>query len=68
MKYVPTTTKRDLRILGEQFSRQRKLLMLTVADVAHRSGVSPTTCVKSGARQGCPVRFAVNHRARVATC
>ena len=34
MKYVPTTTKRDLRILGEQFSRQRKLLMLTVADVA----------------------------------
>ena len=54
MKYVPTTTKRDLRILGEQFSRQRKLLMLTVADVAHRSGVSPTTV--SNLEQGKAVR------------
>ena len=54
MKYVPTTTKRDLRILGEQFSQQRKLLMLTVADVAHRSGVSPTTV--SNLEQGKAVR------------
>lgn len=54
MKYVPTTTKRDLRILGEQFSQQRKLLMLTVADVAHRSGVSPTTV--SNLEQGKVVR------------
>ena len=54
MKYVPTTAKRDLRTLGEQFSQQRKLLMLTVADVAHRSGVSPTTV--SNLEQGKAVR------------
>ena len=43
MRYVPTTVKRDLRIIGERFSQQRKLLLLTIADVAQRAGVSPTT-------------------------
>lgn len=43
MKYVPTVVKRELRIIGEQLSQQRKLLSLTIADVAQRAGVSPTT-------------------------
>ncbi|BDR53651.1 hypothetical protein KIM372_15580 [Bombiscardovia nodaiensis] len=43
MKYVPTAVKRDLRVLGEQLTTQRKLLGLTVDDVAKRARVSPTT-------------------------
>lgn len=43
MKYVPTSVKRDLRTMGEHFGVQRKLLSLTVEDVAQRAGVSPTT-------------------------
>ncbi|NMM98569.1 helix-turn-helix domain-containing protein [Bifidobacterium olomucense] len=43
MKYVPTAVKRDLRTIGEQLMQQRKLLSLTIADVAQRAGVSPTT-------------------------
>ncbi|MCI1673839.1 MAG: helix-turn-helix domain-containing protein [Bifidobacterium tibiigranuli] len=54
MRYVPTTVKRDLRIIGERFSQQRKLLLLTIADVAQRAGVSPTTV--SNLEQGKAVR------------
>jgi transcriptional regulator with XRE-family HTH domain len=54
MQYVPTTVKRDLRIIGERFSQQRKLLLLTIADVAQRAGVSPTTV--SNLEQGKAVR------------
>lgn len=43
MKYVPTAVRRDLRLMGERLSQQRRLLSLTVADVAKRAGVSPTT-------------------------
>lgn len=43
MKYVPTAVSRDLRVIGERFSQQRKLLSLTVQDVAQRAGVSATT-------------------------
>ncbi|TPF85319.1 XRE family transcriptional regulator [Bifidobacterium sp. UTCIF-37] len=43
MKYVPTAVRRDLRLLGTQLSQQRRLLSLTIADVAQRAGVSPTT-------------------------
>lgn len=43
MKYVPTAVRRDLRRLGEHLSQQRRLLSLTIADVAQRAGVSPTT-------------------------
>ncbi|MBT1175859.1 helix-turn-helix transcriptional regulator [Bifidobacterium sp. LC6] len=54
MKYTPTSVHRDLRLIGERFSQQRKLLLLTVADVAQRAGVSPTTV--SNLEQGKPVR------------
>lgn len=54
MRYVPTTVKRDLRLIGERFSQQRRLLSLTIADVAQRSGVSPTTV--SNLEQGKAVR------------
>lgn len=54
MKYVPTTVRRDLRIMGERLSQQRRLLSLTVADVAQRAGVSPTTV--SNLEQGKLVR------------
>lgn len=54
MKYVPTTVRRDLRIMGERLSQHRRLLSLTVADVAQRAGVSPTTV--SNLEQGKPVR------------
>ena len=43
MRYVPTAVRRDLRLMGERLSQQRRLLALTVADVAQRAGVSPTT-------------------------
>lgn len=54
MKYVPTAVRRDLRLLGERLSQQRRLLSLTVADVAQRAGVSPTTV--SNIEQGKAVR------------
>ncbi|NEG71093.1 helix-turn-helix domain-containing protein [Bifidobacterium ramosum] len=54
MKYTPTAVRRDLRTLGERFSQQRRLLSLTVADVAQRAGVSPTTV--SNLEQGKAVR------------
>ncbi|MCH9276726.1 helix-turn-helix domain-containing protein [Bifidobacterium amazonense] len=54
MKYVPTTVRRDLRVLGEQLSQQRRLLSLTISDVAQRAGVSPTTV--SNVEQGKAVR------------
>ena len=54
MKYVPTKVRRDLRTIGERFSQQRKLLSLTIADVAQRAGVSPTTV--SNLEQGKAVR------------
>ncbi|RSX57383.1 helix-turn-helix domain-containing protein [Bifidobacterium samirii] len=54
MKYVPTKVRRDLRTVGERFSQQRRLLSLTIADVAQRSGVSPTTV--SNLEQGKAVR------------
>jgi transcriptional regulator with XRE-family HTH domain len=43
MKYVPTQVRRGLRLVGERFTIQRKLLNLTVEDLAQRAGVSPTT-------------------------
>lgn len=43
MRYVSTAVRRDLRVMGERLSQQRRLLALTVADVAQRAGVSPTT-------------------------
>lgn len=54
MRYVPTTTRRDLRLLGDHLSKQRKLLSLTIVDVAQRAGVSPTTV--SNLEQGKAVR------------
>ncbi|MBT1162711.1 helix-turn-helix transcriptional regulator [Bifidobacterium sp. SO1] len=54
MKYTPTAVRRDLRTLGERLSQQRRLLALTVADVAQRAGVSPTTV--SNLEQGKAVR------------
>ena len=43
MKYVPTAVRRGLRTLGSCAQTQRKLLNLTIADVAQRSGVSINT-------------------------
>lgn len=43
MKYVPTLVKRDLRLIGERLVTQRKLLGLTVNELAKRARVSPTT-------------------------
>ncbi|WEV59642.1 helix-turn-helix transcriptional regulator [Bifidobacterium sp. ESL0728] len=54
MKYTPTTTKRDLRIIGEHFATQRKLLGLRVSDVAKRAGISETTV--TNLEHGRPVR------------
>ncbi|NEG69470.1 helix-turn-helix domain-containing protein [Bifidobacterium choloepi] len=54
MKYVPTKVRRDLRLIGERFQQQRKLLNLTIADVAQRAGVSPTTV--ANVEQGKSVR------------
>lgn len=50
MKYVPTKVRHSLRILGERATIQRKLLNLTLADVAQRAGVSINTVrnVESG--------------------
>ena len=45
VKYTPTAVTRNLRTLGEHASIQRKLLSLTVNDVAQRAGVSATTVV-----------------------
>ena len=73
VKYTPTAVTRNLRTLGEHASIQRKLLSLTVNDVAQRAGVSATTVVNL--EHGKPVRtdslFAVlgplPHRPRRAT-
>ena len=54
MKYTPTAVTRNLRTLGEHASIQRKLLSLTVNDVAQRAGVSATTVVNL--EHGKPVR------------
>lgn len=54
VKYTPTAVTRNLRTLGEHASIQRKLLSLTVNDVAQRAGVSATTVVNL--EHGKPVR------------
>lgn len=43
MKYVPIPVRRDLRLVGQYLTRQRKLMGLTVQDVALRARVSQTT-------------------------
>ena len=43
MQYLPVKVRRDLRLLGERFSQQRRLLALTLDDVAQRAGVSRAT-------------------------
>lgn len=43
MKRIPTAVSRALREIGEHVSVQRRLLELTMADVAQRAGVSVGT-------------------------
>lgn len=54
MKYTPTKVSRTLRKLGEHTQIQRKLLRLTLGDVAIRAGVNINT-VRS-IESGKPVR------------
>lgn len=42
-RYVPASSKRVIRTLGQQLSVQRRLLGLRVEDVAARSGTSAQT-------------------------